>query len=66
MSLLLLLIRMGAAYRITLTMIELVSISLVLMLEYLKILFRTVKQKFTLDIIEFTVVVLLNSSLEKV
>ena len=60
MSLLLLLMRMGAAYRITLTMIELVSISLVLMLDYLKISFRTVKRKFTLDIFEFTVVVLLN------
>ena len=49
-----------------LTIIELVSMSLVLMLECWKISFRTVKRKFTLDIIEFTVVVLLNSSLEKV
>ena len=60
MSLLLLHIRIGAAYRITLTIIALVSISLVLMLEYLKIMFRTVKQKFTFDIMEFTVAVLLN------
>ena len=62
MSLLLLPISIGAAYLITLTIIELVSISLVLILEYLKISFRTVKQKFTLDIVEFTVVVLLNPS----
>ena len=65
MSLLLLHIRIGAAYRITLTIIGLVSMSLVLMLEYLKISFRTVKRKFTLDIIEFTVVVLLNPSIIK-
>ena len=43
-----------------LTIIELVSMSLVLMLEYLKISFRTVKRKFTFDIMEFTVAVLLN------
>ena len=60
MSLLLLHIRIGAAYWITLTIIELVSMSLVLMLEYLKISFRTVKRKFTFDIIEFTVAILLN------
>ena len=66
MSLILLHKRIGAAYRITLTIIALVSMSLVLMLECLKISFRTVKRKFTLDIIEFTVVVLLNSSLGKV
>ena len=63
MSLLLLHIRIGAAYRITLTMIELVSMSLVLMLEYLKISFRTVKRKFTFDIIELTVAILSNPEL---
>ena len=60
MSLLLLPISIGAAYLITLTIIELVSMSLVLILEYLKISFRTVKRKFTFDMIEFTVVILLN------
>ena len=60
MGLLLLHIRIVTAYSFTLTTIGLVSMSLVLMLEYLKISFRTVKQKFTLDIIEFTVAVLLN------
>ena len=60
MSLLLLHIRIGAAYRITLTIIELISMSLVLILEYLKISFRTVKRKFTFDIIELTVAILLN------
>ena len=60
MSLLLLPISIGAAYLITLTIIELVSMSLVLILEYLKISFRTVKRKFTFEIIEFTVAILLN------
>ena len=60
MSLLLLPISIGAAYLITLTIIELVSMSLVLILEYLKISFRTVKQKFTIEIIRFTVAILLN------
>ena len=60
MSLLLLPISIGAAYLITLTIIELVSISLVLILEYLNISSRTVKWKFTFEIIEFTVAILLN------
>ena len=60
MSLLLLHIRIGEAYLITLTMIELVSISLVPMLEYLKISLSIVKRKLTFDIIEFTVAMLLN------
>ena len=60
MSLLLLPIRIVGANLITLIIIELVSMSLVLILEYLKISFRTVKRKFTFDIIELTVAILLH------
>ena len=60
MCLLLLHIRIGAAYRITLIIIALVSMSFVLMLDYFKVSFRTVKRKFTFDIMEFTVAILLN------
>ena len=55
---LLLLIKIGNVYFIILIIIALVSISLVLALEYLKTSFSTDNRKLTLDIILFTVALL--------
>ena len=56
-TLLLILISMGAVYFITLMIIALVRISFVLKLEYLNIPFSTDDLKFTLDMILLTVAI---------